>query len=279
MGLTAGFSLWSFQELSRFILSAEGELNNWAIALQGFLICGLLGAITLGQEGYLQQNFSRMIQGIRIGLFAGGFGGMVGFWLIDRILSTSGELSVLFKALISSQSWLLPFLMIGVSFGLRDQSNLQLQRGLFAAIATSLFGAFTLPLISLLPLRPPHAEDLTLFLLGFGFIQIMGYFGQFRRTEWIKSLNGELEGLEFELHKHIHYLGTQNLDRINLSGYPDINSTHAKLIKYHCGYSLLDNDPFGRTWLNFRSVTEQPLKNGDIIKVGTAVFQYLKKKP
>ena len=88
------------------------------------------------------------------------------------------------------------------------------------------------------------------------------------------SLNGSLAGREFELSKETHYLGTQTEDQINLGSYEEVNSTHAKLIRYETGYSLVDNDPFCSTFVNFRNITEQPLKNGDIIKVGSAIFQY-----
>jgi len=276
VGIAAGLTLWSVQELTQFALNASSLHQYLVLGIQGLLLGGFLGALYLGSEGYLHQHLPRMVMGIRLGFLTGGLGGMLGYLLVAQILLQNPELSSMSRALVFSQSWLLTYLMIGVGQGLRDQSNLQLIRGLLTALIACIYTGILFALIELLPIPQGIKPGLSIFLLGFGFAVIVNFFSNFRRVEWLKSLNGNLENMEFELSKHIHYLGTQNLDRINLSSYPNINSTHAKLIKYYSGYSILDNDPFVRTWVNFRNVTEQPLKNGDIIKVGTAVFQYLK---
>ncbi len=80
--------------------------------------------------------------------------------------------------------------------------------------------------------------------------------------------------MDIELSKEIHLFGTQDSDDINLQDYQDVQQSHAKLIRYFDYYSLVDNDPFCQTFVNFRVVKEQFLKNGDILKIGTALFQY-----
>ena len=83
-------------------------------------------------------------------------------------------------------------------------------------------------------------------------------------------LNGPLVGNVFYLGDSVTTIGTQESDDINLSLYPDINISHAKIIPYGGLISLVDNDPYRRTLINFQNVTEKILKSEDIIGIGSA---------
>ena len=261
--------------LLRLSLGTHTEIGLMRWSLEGTFMGGILGLLALASEGFLQQNAARARQGARIGFFLGAMGGFLGFFFTGQLYHEMAD-QPLWQAVATSQRWLLVLLAIGIGMGIRDQSNLQLIRGMFSALAAGIFTT----LVSLGLSQIPGLDPMILLLcecltLGLAWFFLHAAFAGYRRREWLYCLNGGLENMEFELNKSIHYLGTQSLDQINLTNYPDINSTHAKLIRYYNGYSLVDNDPFGRTWVNFRNITEQPLKSGDIIKVGGALFQYL----
>ncbi|PCI23950.1 MAG: hypothetical protein COB67_12190, partial [SAR324 cluster bacterium] len=161
-----------------------------------------------------------------------------------------------------------------IAIGLRDRNKQQLTRGLFGGVLAGLLGGTLTVLFTALISNLYWARGFGFLSMSTVFSIVLFYFSKYQRKEWLKILSGPLEGMDFELSNEIHFLGTQNSDDINLKDYEDINPTHAKMIRYAYGYSLIDNDPFGRTYVNFRSVNEQPLKNGDILKIGSATFQY-----
>ena len=121
---------------------------------------------------------------------------------------------------------------------------------------------------------PLIARGIGLVVLCSVFSLSLYLFSFLGRKIWLKVLNGKLEGLEIALSREIHLFGTQDNDDINLQDYQDVQQSHAKLIRYFDNYSLVDNDPFCQTFVNFRGIKEQFLKNGDILKIGTALFQY-----
>ncbi len=277
-GLAAGLALWSLQEVAQLANLQLPIPASLALSFQGLLIGALLGGIFLSLEGYLDRNIPRMAQGLKIGLLFGAIGGMSGFFLGNRLveLVIASDLGLTGLGIFAAQKWLPLLLAIGIAIGVRDQSYLQMTRGVAATLTTHILLTALSGYLYLAPISGfVHLAIESLFLC-LVFSTSFYYFSNFRRTEWLRMLNGDLRDQEFELNKEVHFLGTQSLDSINLSSYPNINSTHAKLIKFYSGYSLVDNDPFGRTFVNFRSITEQPLKNGDIIKLGTALFQYCK---
>lgn len=280
LGIAIGLLMWAAQELFLLSVTDVGIEHTWVQVLSGIILGGILGMCIAAMDGLLIRNPPLLVKGAQWGSLLGAVGGALGFFLIaemaaqSEIMRSGGILAYL----VLPQRWLIITLAIGVAMGLRDQSHLRFVRGLLASALTGIVGGFWITGIMMINLDPVVGRGLA--LVGFTLIYSLIYVAviQYKRDYWLLSLNGSLEGREFELCRSMQFLGTQNEDLINLGGYQEVNSTHAKLIRYETGYSLVDNDPFCRTLVNFRNVTEQPLKNGDIIKVGTALFQYCTKE-
>ena len=275
-GIAAGLAVWFLHELLLFTVYNGLIPETLTNTLSGGAVGLSAGAIILFMAGFFHGNGILIRKGLIFGAIFGLVGGLISFFVIDLIIIKIEFVAAnwLFSNLLFVLRWVVLALFIGVALGIRDGNELIMIRGLVStAIAGSIGGSAITISTSMV--------SSSFWSRGIGYIVLLTvltlsipYFSKLGRKIWIKALNGKLEGLEFEMFKDIHYFGTQSDDDINLRSYEDIRPTHAKLIKYYSGYSLVDNDPFWQTYVNFRNIKEQPLKNGDIIKIGKALFQY-----
>lgn len=275
-GLATGLTVWFINELWIYLYPTDTTPDRAEVAISSVLIGLGFGILTLVKNGFFTDNRFKIKRGMAYGAVTGLFGGLCGFVLIDQVTLFMGNDSfpVLLASIVLAARWLVLALFIGLGLGLRDRSGTIMTRTLIGSGIAGLISGIIITGINLI-------SPLFFISRGFGFalfgvILIMSIetVSTFRRKTWIRGLNGQLEGLDFELLQEIHALGTQSNDDINLKSYEDIRPSHAKLVRYYSGYSLVDNDPFWQTYVNFRNIKEQPLKNGDIIKVGKALFQY-----
>ena len=59
-----------------------------------------------------------------------------------------------------------------------------------------------------------------------------------------------------------------------LTGYSEVCKVHAKVFKQDGQLHLENEDPDGNLSVNYRFVSQQSVKKGDIIKLGSALLQY-----
>lgn len=279
-GIATGIIAWACQEFL-FILIKDGLIpSHLQSVLSGTLLGAIVGAIIGRLEGFIVYNKPLATRGTIIGVLFGGISGLFSFYLVDFIqqnLSTLITEDGFYLEFLLASRWTIISVFIGISIGIRDQNNHRFTRGMLSGVISGLIGsALSIPIFG--EIQDPfwaRGIHIVSFVAIIAISLVMT--STFGRKEWIKALNGKYEGIDFELTQDIHLLGSQIDDDINLSSYQNVNRTHAKLLKYYTGYSLIDNDPFGQTFVNFRSIKEQPLKNGDILKIGNAIFQYCKK--
>ena len=279
-GVAAGILTWTCQEFL-FVLVEDGFIpRNFQSAFAGILLGGIAGAILGRLEGFMVYNHSLTQRGTVMGGSLGAISGLLSFYMVDYIQQHFPDIvssNVYYLKLLFASRWFIIAVFIGISIGIRNRSNLYIVRGILSGIIGGVItSVFSLVLFSQIQ-NPFWARAIC--ITSFTTILTISLLltSRIRRKGWITSLNGKFEGIEFELDRDIHFLGSQVDDDINLSSYQNVNRTHAKLLKYYTGYSLVDNDPFGQTFVNFRSINEQSLKTGDIIKVGDAIFQYCQK--
>lgn len=276
LGVAGGLICWSLYEFFLFIITPLMISSLIQLIFSGGFAGLLTGCFIGGQQGYFKHSFKQLKKNALLGGIAGLIAGVV-FSYVSHYASSNLLLSYEGKSFIDHiyiTRWLFLAIFIGGAMGFYESVNVEITRSVLSGFITGLL------CIAILYLA--HEAAVNSFIeRGIAFISFctlfsyfLSYFSTFKRKEWIKSLNGQLTGFEFELSKASHYFGTQVCDDINLKSYEKVNPAHAKLIKYYTGYSLTDNDPFGQTYVNFRSIKEQPLKNGDILKIGTALFQY-----
>ncbi|MCP4296177.1 MAG: hypothetical protein GY786_11260 [Proteobacteria bacterium] len=276
-GLATGLLLWSVHEFLLLTIENLAISKEPAILLLGGVFGGIFGSFMGMEDGFLNNSTQKLKKGFILGGSFGLFSGLICFFLFNK-LSISFQAQDFTKFLsngfLNALRWFFLLFFVGIAIGLRDRNQLQLTRGIFSGVIAGFFGGALIGIIETLVTSTYWARGISFTSLTVIFSLTTLAFSKYNQKQWIKVLNGSLEGQCFELSHEIHFIGTQNSDDINFTGYKAINSTHAKLLRYSYGYSLVDNDPFGHTYVNFRNVAEQPLKNGDILKIGTATFQY-----
>lgn len=275
-GLATGLSVWFLNELWIYLYPTEVNPGRIEVAVSSLLIGIGFGILILSRGGFFTDNIFKIKRGILFGAVTGLLGGICGFVLVDQVnpLLADSSIPPLFIQVLLAARWLVLALFIGIGAGLRDQSGIIMTRSLIGSGFAGLACGVAITVMNLFSPVFFVSRGLGFVLFGVVLIMSLEYMAVFRKKTWIRGLNGRLEGLDFELLQEIHALGTQSNDDINLKSYHDIRPSHAKLVRYYSGYSLVDNDPFWQTYVNFRNIKEQPLKNGDIIKVGKALFQY-----
>lgn len=280
-GAASAAFTWSLQELFLYLftqLSLPSALTvTFFGALTGAIVCGLFG----GLEGFFLGSRYLFRKGLKTGLPVGFLGGGICFFLIHEIVQQSvlPSTSPLVITAVYSLRWASIALFVGLTLGLRDRNQLSILRGLSSAIVTGMAGGALITAVTTAQFSPFISRGISITVLALLLSTTLFMFSNLGRKAWLKVLNGKLEGLDIELSKEIHIFGTQDNDDINLQDYPDVQQAHAKLIRYFDNYSLIDNDPFSLTFVNFRGIKEQFLKNGDILKIGTALFQYCTAEP
>ncbi len=275
-GFASALIIWSLQELFLYLFNDLPVSKSLTGALYGALCGGLYGGLIAGMEGFFSGSKFLLKKGLRLGVIFGTIGGLVSFYIVDQIVRFAAltDLNPMVPLIVYSLRWLTIALCIGFAIGIRDRNHLTLVRtitgGLLSGITGGLIISFSIQFIESILL----ARGIGLIIFGMLLAGSVYHFSFYGRKSWLKVLNGKLEGMEIELTKEIHYFGTQDNDDINLQDYQEVQQAHAKLIRYFDNYSLVDNDPFCQTFVNFRGIKEQFLKNGDILKIGTALFQY-----
>lgn len=265
---------WAALEFVLLVTAQFGLQNNAFFA--GALVGGILGALLVGMDGFLSQAPIKIKNALKFGAAIGALGGSLGFYLLEQLALRfiSADLPPIVGGLLYAQRWLVLGIFIGAVYGAVEQSNRVTTRNILAGLLSGIGATVINGLLAGVIDHPFILRGLNLTVFTLLFVLAHRKLREYKRARWLIAMNGKHEGAEFELNKPIYYLGTQSNDDINLDSYEQINSTHAKLIQFEYGYSIVDNDPFCRTFVNFRNITEQPLKNGDVIKIGTALFQY-----
>lgn len=275
-GFASALIIWAIQELFLYLFNGLPIPSGLTVSLYGALCGGAFGGLIVSMDGFFGGSKFLFRRGLRLGLIFGTTGGLVSFYLVDRIVSLGAFTAInpLVLTLVYSLRWLSIAMCVGFAIGIRDKNHLALVRNIISGLISGTVGGLIISSAIEFTDSILLARGIGLVIFGMLLAGLVFQFSFFGRRAWLKVLNGKLDGMEIELTKEIHFFGTQDDDDINLQDYQEVQQSHAKLIRYFDNYSLVDNDPFCQTYVNFRSIKEQFLKNGDILKIGTALFQY-----
>jgi hypothetical protein len=276
IGLSGGLLAWFFLEI---ILMMLGGINTPPVIIAACVgaATGFSFGVVLPLSNVLFANsFVKWRETVKLSMVLGIIGGTISFSLVELaskhvpIFTHSNFLA----DTLTAQRWVVLAIAIGISNGLRERRTRKMVRGFIGGLIAGVIGSFLIFLVMQHMESTFLAHGVSMLIFGIVYAISMDKANNVGMKTWIKVLNGKLTGISFELSDSIHFLGSHPADDINLIDYKEISQTHAKIVMYDHMYSILDNDPFNRTWVNFRPAHEQPLKNGDIIKIGTALFQF-----
>jgi pSer/pThr/pTyr-binding forkhead associated (FHA) protein len=94
---------------------------------------------------------------------------------------------------------------------------------------------------------------------------------------YLHLLSGRLKGKEFPLTEKKTVIGSSEKTEVTLAGYTNVAEEHTVITRSGDTFSLTDAGTRKATYLNDRSVENAELKDGDVIRVGDAQFQFRKK--
>lgn len=91
---------------------------------------------------------------------------------------------------------------------------------------------------------------------------------------WLRQLNGRGEDNVHPLTEPRVTLGSHQHNDILLTDFLEVYPFHCTLRRGSKHFELPDEEQGGAVLVNFRQAQNQTLKSGDLLKIGTALFQY-----
>lgn len=104
--------------------------------------------------------------------------------------------------------------------------------------------------------------------------QVLFWTEKRRARHWLRVLTGPGEDEFFPLVNQTVRLGKAEHNEIPLLHYAEVYPVHCRIDWMDGQYHIVDDETGGTVYVNFRQVQEQPLKPGDLIKIGSALLQY-----
>ncbi len=269
----AAFVVWAIvQNLG--IAGTSATLNPFlSVPLTG----GILGLFVAAAVGAMDailnavgfQRVLRVVLCLAIGMVGGILGGFLGQMLHHFL-----------KAPIAI-GWMLTGMGIGASIGMFDWLRaLWAKEDTFVAfkkVMNGIIGGLLGGLIGGLPFDPTSRSSLTisLVLLGICIGLMIGLAQVFGKEAWIKIEAGFRAGREVMLSKEVTTIGRAEACDIGLFRDNTIERSHARIILQNRRYLLADENTPAGTYLNDQRVDKPtPLKNGDLIRVGSTQLRF-----
>lgn len=273
IGGIGGLMSWGFLQLFLYAQFELGPLPLFDLFVYEGTVVGIgLGIFIKSQKVVFSEHYFALRTSIPLGAFLGGISGLLGFLIGQSLLATPLDIPFSWIRIIS---WGLLGLWLGVFNNLTMTISMQGAFQIVGAVFGGLAGGFFLEAIQLLQVGfIGHLAGLIVLgivlLLSMVFIEIYSVKG------YLRILTGKREGKIFLLDKNLLSLGYQGHNDIILRGYIEVCGTHAHIIRENSHCQIVNVCSGGQLSVNFRFVDQQSMKNGDIIKLGTALLQYCK---
>ena len=271
LGALGGLAGWIFVLFARLI---QSWLNPLPL-LDGFIYEGIavglgLGLITNAQKILLQGTPSALSSRVATGLGFGLLSGWLGFGLA-QILAGFPHLFPI--SLIRVLAWLLLGTFLGLLTHIGSRSEIPVRLGTLRGIVGGAVGGIGFEIsIQTIPLQISGPVAMMVagaaLLLAFNFRRIKD------ASACLRILTGSNAGQIHLLDRPLLSIGYSSSNDIVLEGYSEVCPIHATLKKENSLYQVVPEDAGGNVLLNYRQVEQQTMKKGDILKIGTALFQY-----
>jgi hypothetical protein len=284
IGVAAGGLSWPVAEA---VLYWQADFTSLLIfnvflgAAIGLLIGGTFG---LG-EGIISGSVPKMRSGAITGMAIGAVGGVAGFVAGQAALLAVG--STFFHSPAGFRRWGVPVsralgwagfgVFVGMVEGIRSGSSARVRNGIIGGFLGGISGGL---LFEYLRVTYPgnHIARLGgLCLLGCLIGTLYGVVEHRFTRGYLHLLSGRFRGKEFPLTGKKTVIGSSDKTEVTLPGYRNVAGEHTVITRMGDTFSLTDAGTRKATYLNDRSVERTELKDGDVIRVGDAQFQFRKK--
>ena len=271
MGGAGGLLSWG---LLQIFLYAHDQIGPWlwldVFVYQGMVVGLGLGIFVKSQKNLFSENYAMLKTSIPLGAFFGAVSGAFGFLLGQSLLALPLELPLPWVRIIS---WGLLGLGLGVLVNLKTAISAQSAFQMVGALAGGLLGGLLLEGIQAAPIGRA-GQSVGFIILGMVFLFSMAFLQTYSTKGYVRVLTGKNEGKIYLLDKNLFSLGYGASNDLILRGYTEVCATHVHIVRESPSYQIVNVCRGGQLSVNFRFVDQQNMKNGDVIKLGTALLQY-----
>lgn len=287
-----GFIGWCIVEPIN-ALTPDGEV---ALSLGAELALGAIIGLCIGAGVAVANALSGVsprdaLKGLILGVIVGAAGGMMGFFIGDRLYgpffaiaeATKSDpngppsfLGFLVKLIGRSLGWGLLGLFLGLAPGLATQSTRKLSNGAIGGFFGGCLGGFVLGIITApgMPVPGTLGRMISFTLTGAAIGLFIGLIEELTKRAWLVHLRGRNEGKEFQIFKPETVVGRNELIDIPVFGDPDVEMRHFIIKADESKHTLQDCGTTSGTTVNGQKVQQQVLRDGDIIQIGFTKFLF-----
>ncbi|BCW98642.1 MAG: hypothetical protein KatS3mg024_1469 [Armatimonadota bacterium] len=256
-----------------------------ALAVLGMIVGGAMGAGLGAAEGVNSGSQRQLARSLAIGLLVGVAGGLVGIYLGQMIYAAlapspggvGGLLDFVSQMVARTLGWALWGVLIGAAQGIATGSARRIALGALGGVAGGAAGGFVFELLAQTTGGLMTGEALRLL----GFVSIGAGIGllsslaqEMFKQAWVRVLVGRGEGREFQIAKPETFVGRDELADIPLFGDPQIAKRHLIIRQVNGRYEAVAAQPGLAFSVNGQMVSSAPLKDGDIIGVGSRQLEF-----
>ncbi|MBI3993639.1 MAG: FHA domain-containing protein [Candidatus Lambdaproteobacteria bacterium] len=280
-GVVAG--LWSAVAVESlgFVPGLAGH-SLWQAAAMGALLGLPLGLLLAPADSLSYRLYRRALRAALAGAVVAAALGALGFaasaWvygLLSAMPRGSLPISPLFSfVLLMSLAMGLLGAGVGWASALRPGSWqphwARIKTGLVSGFAVAVPLAVALHLLA----RWPWTAMIGLALWG-GIVSLALFWKEKRfARRWLRVLTGSAQEQIYPLSEGLIRLGKAEANDVPLRSFEEIYPFHCQMNWNVDHFEIVDSEQGGMVLVNFRQVQAQPLKHGDLVKIGSALLQY-----
>ncbi len=271
IGGLGGLISWAFLQV---FLYAQQTIGPFPL-LDQFVYQGMIVGLGVGifihsREAILSENFFALKTSVSIGACIGLISGLLGFVMGQSLLAFPIHLPFSWIRIVS---WALLGFWLGVIINLTAPASRKSFSQIIGALLGGLLGGLLFEACQMIPFGSIN-NLIGLVFIGMLLSLSMVLIDTCSAKGYLRILTGGREGKIFLLDKNEFSLGYESHNDIVLRGYSEVCGTHAHFMKSSSNYQIVNLCPGGQVFVNYRFIDQQSVKNGDIIKLGTALLQY-----
>ncbi|MBF0287956.1 MAG: FHA domain-containing protein [SAR324 cluster bacterium] len=270
IGALGGVISWVFLQCFLSIQNMVGAFPLFDQFTYQGMIAGLgIGMFLHSREAILSKNHIILKNRIGNGAWIGLLSGFLSFVMGQTLLAFSFSISFF---LVRWISWILLGFWLGVFTHFLTPASKREKTRILSLMLGGVVGGLLFEICQNIPIGYPGL--IGLILIGGIFPLSMIVIKTYTATACIRVLTGDNQGEMYLVDKDIFSIGYSADNDVILKGYTEVCETHAQIVKNSRSYQVVSAAPGGQVFVNYRFVDQQNMKNGDIIKLGTALLQF-----
>lgn len=281
LGVLAGLAAWPLTEL---LLAYQAGFPSYLAftACLGATVGIPMGAFFASSEGITTRVKAKLGSGLLLGVLVGLAGGVCGalvgqaalFVGVEMLMRSYRGFRTLGLPLARALGWAFLGIFVGMAEGFRAGSPKKIMVGLLGGLVGGLVGGAALEYIRLLLPDPTLARLVGLTVLGLVIATCYALIERGLSDGILRLLNGRQRGKEYPLNQNRIRIGRSGRCEISLAAYEQLADRQAE-IRIRRGEAVITNlEKSFPLLVNDRAVTEQRLKFGDVIKIGSVKLFY-----